>query len=118
MNTDKIYAESIANQYAKKDTSKVVALRKLDRRAKLPSDIFGYSFGVISSLLLGIGMCYGMNVIGGGSTVEYVLGIAVGIIGIVGASVNYPIYKKLRARGMARYANDIMALAREISEKK
>ena len=32
MNTDKIFAEAIANEYAPKDTSKVVALRKLDRR--------------------------------------------------------------------------------------
>ena len=30
MNTDKIYAEQLANEYAPKDTSKVVALRKLD----------------------------------------------------------------------------------------
>ena len=34
MNTDKIFAEAIANEYAPKDTSKVVALRKLDRKAK------------------------------------------------------------------------------------
>lgn len=42
MNTDKIYAESIANEYAPKDTSKVVALRKLDKKAKLPAEIFTY----------------------------------------------------------------------------
>ncbi|WP_278336705.1 hypothetical protein [Dorea formicigenerans] len=35
MNTDKIYAEQLANEYAPKDTSKVVALRKLDAKAKL-----------------------------------------------------------------------------------
>lgn len=34
MNTDKIYAEQLANEYAPKDTSKVVALRKLDAKAK------------------------------------------------------------------------------------
>lgn len=34
MNTDKIYAEQIANEYAPKDTSKIVALRKLDAKAK------------------------------------------------------------------------------------
>ena len=34
MNTDKTFAEAIANEYAPKDTSKVVALRKLDRKAK------------------------------------------------------------------------------------
>ena len=49
MNTDKIYAESIANQYAPKDTSKVVALRKLDRKAKKPSEIFAYTFGILST---------------------------------------------------------------------
>ena len=36
MNTDKIYAEQLANEYAPKDTSKVMALRKLDAKAKLP----------------------------------------------------------------------------------
>ena len=39
MNTDKIYAESIANEYAKKDEKKVVALKKLDKKAKRPSNI-------------------------------------------------------------------------------
>lgn len=37
MNTDKIYAESLANEYATKDTAKVVALKKLDRKTKLPA---------------------------------------------------------------------------------
>ena len=36
MDTDKIYAEHLANEYAPKDTSKVAALRRLDARAKLP----------------------------------------------------------------------------------
>ena len=40
MNTDKIIAESIAKEYAPKDTSKLIALRKLDRKAKLPANIF------------------------------------------------------------------------------
>ena len=40
MNTDKIYAEQLANEYAPKDTSKVVALRKLDAKAKLPANVF------------------------------------------------------------------------------
>ena len=39
MNTDKIYAEQLANEYAPKDTSKVVALRKLDAKAKLPANV-------------------------------------------------------------------------------
>ena len=49
MNTDKIYAEQLANEYALKDTSKVVALRKLDKKAKLPATVFTYTFGIIAA---------------------------------------------------------------------
>lgn len=52
MNTDKIYAESIANEYAPKDNSKIIALRKLDAKAKLPASIFTYTCGIISALVL------------------------------------------------------------------
>ena len=67
MNTDKIYAEQIANEYAPKDTSKVVALRKLDARAKLTATVFTYSFGIAASLIAGVGMCLSMKVIGSGT---------------------------------------------------
>ena len=39
MNTDKIYAEHIANEYSVKKESKVIAFKKLDRKAKLPANI-------------------------------------------------------------------------------
>ena len=39
MNTDKIYAEAIANEYAPKEASKVLALKKLDMKAKSKASI-------------------------------------------------------------------------------
>ena len=117
MNTDKIYAESIAKDYAKKDATKVMQLRKLDRRAKLPASIFTYTFGIISALVLGVGMCLAMKVIGGGATWAVAVGICVGIIGIAGASVNYPLYKRILAKGKEKYASDILRLAEEISDE-
>ena len=116
MNTDKIYAEQLANEYTPKDTSKVVALRKLDAKAKLPATVFTYTIGVIASLIMGVGMCLSMKVIGSGTTAMFVLGIILGIIGIAGISVNYPIYRKLLAKGKQKYAFEIMELAKEISE--
>ena len=116
MNTDKIYAEQLANEYTPKDTSKVVALRKLDAKAKLPATVFTYTLGVIASLILGVGMCLSMKVIGSGTTAMFVLGIILGVIGIAGVSVNYPIYKMLLAKGKQKYALEIMELAKEISE--
>ena len=107
MNTDKIYAEQLANKYAPKDTTKVVALRKLDTKAKLPATVFTYTFGIVTAMVAGVGMRLSMKVIGSGSAAMFVLGMG----------VNYPIYKKLLAQGKQKYAFEIMELAKEISEK-
>ena len=115
MNTDKIYAEAIANEYTPKDTSKVVALRKLDARAKLPAKVFTYTFGVIASLVMGVGMCLSMKVIGSGSTVTTVLGILLGVIGLAAMGLNYPIYTRLLEKSKKKYAFEIVELAKEIS---
>ena len=117
MNTDKIYAEQLANEYAPKDTSKVVALRKLDARAKLPSAVFAYTFGITAALVTGVGMCLSMGVIGSASSVSFGVGVIIGFAGLLGMGVNYPIYKKLLAGGKQKYAFEIMQLAREISEQ-
>ena len=116
MNTDKIWAESIAKDYAPKDSSKIVALKKLDNKAKLPATIFTYTWGIVSALVFGTGMCLAMQVIGSGLA-GMVLGIAVGIIGMIGCGVNYPIYKKMLEKGKAKYAYEIVQLAREIADK-
>lgn len=118
MNTDKIYAQQLANEYTPKDTSKVIRLRKLDKKAKQGANIFAYSFGIFSALVFGIGMCLSMKIIGNGSTALTVLGIIIGIIGIALVSVNYPIYKKLLEKGKKKYAFEIVELAKEISGEK
>ena len=115
MNTNKIYAEHLANEYAPKDDSKVIALRKLDARAKLPATVFTYSVGILSALIAGVGMCLSMNVIGNGSSVSFVLGVIIGLIGLSGMGINFPVYKKMLAKGKQKYAFEIMELAKEIS---
>ncbi len=115
MNTDKIYAESIAKEYAPKENSKVEALRKLDKKAKNPANVFAFTFGIISSLVAGTGMSLAMNVIGG-TTFYMILGIVIGIIGFTCCGINYPIYKKILEKGKSKYAFEIVELAKEISE--
>lgn len=116
MDTDKIYAEHIANKYSKKDNTKVQQLKKLDAKAKRGANIFGYTFGIISALILGTGMCLAMGVIGSGVG-AFVAGIIVGVVGIVGCAINYLIYKKLIEKGKNKYGSDIMRLAKEISDE-
>ena len=117
MNTDKIYAEQIANEYAPKQTSKVKALKRLDAKAKNPANIFAYTFGIICSLVLGFGMSLCMGVIGPNTLLSMVIGVAVGCLGIVGVSVNYYIYKKILERSKSKYAQDIIKLANEIANE-
>lgn len=117
MNTDKFYAEAIANEYAIKDTRKVIQLKKLDARAKLPATIFTYTFGIIAALIFGCGMCLAMNVIGPMSNGTMAIGIVIGIVGMALMGINYPIYKKMLENGKKKYATDIIRLAKEISEE-
>lgn len=117
MNTDKIYAEHLANEYAPKDTSKVVALRKLDARAKRPANIYTYTLGVVSALVFGLGMCLAMGQIGNGTTGSFVGGILIGVLGMAGMGINYPLYRRILENGKKKYAFEIMELAKEISEK-
>lgn len=116
MNTDKIYAEALANEYAPKDTSKVMALKKLDKKAKLPADIFAYTYGILMSLIAGTGMCFSMEVIGSQSPNMMILGIIIGIIGFAGMCITYPLYKKIRENGKKKYAYEIIEIAKEISK--
>ena len=117
MNTDKILAEKIASEYAPKETSKIVALKKLDRKAKEGANIFAFTFGIVMSLVMGSGMSICMGVIGDGSITTFVIGLALGLVGILGVSINYPIYKRLLKVGKLKYGNDIIRLAKEISEE-
>ena len=117
MNTDKIIAEKIASEYAPKKANKVVALKKLDRKATQTAEIFSFTFGIISTLIMGIGMCYSMGVIGENNTTSMIIGIIIGLIGIFGVSINYFIYKKIIAKGKEKYGNDIIRLAQEIASE-
>ncbi len=83
MNTNKIYAEHIANEYAPKQTPKVRALKRLDAKAKNQANIFSFSFGIISSLII---EWHSIN-----DEIRYVIGC----LGLFGVSINYPLYKKI-----------------------
>ena len=117
MKTDKIIAEKIASEYAPKVDRKVIALKKLDRQAKKGAEIFSYIFGTVFSLVLGTGMCFAMGEIGDGSITSMIIGIVIGLVGILGVSINYPIYKKILQKGKEKYGSDIIRLAKEIVEE-
>lgn len=115
-NLDTVYAEKIAEEYSSKKTSKVVALKKLDRKAKQPAEIFTYSYGIIGALILGTGMCLSMGVVGSATLPFMILGVILGIIGIGMVATNYYFYRKLLEKGKQKYAFEIIELAKEITD--
>ena len=99
--------------YTEKEVTKTDELIKLNNRVSLPAYIFAYSFGVVASLILGLGMCLAMQVIGSGIPLM-VLGIVIGVIGIAMVSVNYPIFRGILNSRKKKYASQIIALSDEI----
>lgn len=107
--------QKIKNNYTakSKEQPKLDELRNLDKKVKRPSTIFSYIYGVIGALVLGIGMCLAMEVIGN----LMPLGIVIGLLGIVMVSTTYPIYHKILNRRKTIYADEIIAKSNELLNK-
>lgn len=103
--------EKIKDKYLSKKPSNADKVRELDRKVRRPANIFAYVFGVISSLILGTGMCLSMKVIG--ENLNIGLGIAIGVLGIVLCVVNYYIYKAILKKRKNKYQQQILDLCNE-----
>ena len=118
MNTDKIYAEKIASEYAPKEAGKIVALKKLDALAKRGAHIFAYTFGTASALVFGTGMCFCMEVLPVTGALAMLLGLILGVIGTALMIIAYPIYKKITEARKNKLAPEIIKLSNEILGQK
>ena len=106
------YAQAVRAEYAPKseETNRLEQLKALDGAVRRPAAIFAYTFGILGALVLGVGMCLAMEVIGS----LMPLGIVIGVIGIVMVAVNYPIYKRILSQRKKKYAPEIVALSDEL----
>lgn len=107
------YADKIRRQYAEHETTKMDRLRELDRKVKLPAQIFACIFGVVGALVLGAGMCLAMKVIGD----MMAFGIVLGVVGIGIAVANYFIYSAILKARKRKYAEQVIALSDELLNK-
>ena len=110
---DAIKKKYLPREEKAKELSKLEELKKLDKKVEMTATLWAIAVGVIGTLIFGTGMSMAMQLIGN----SMALGIIIGIIGMAGCAVNYPIYKKMLAKGKAKYAYEIVELAREISEQ-
>lgn len=118
-NDKKFIAEKIRTQYMKQEATELDELRALDSKVKLPANIFAYIFGSISAIIMGIGMSLVMTDIGtllGIAVYAMPVGIVIGVIGLILAVVNYPIYKGILNARKKKYADEIIKLSEKIVE--
>ena len=108
--------QKIRTQYTEKESNEIDALRALDARVKRPANVFAYTFGSLSAIVMGAGMSLVMTDIAAtvGIANPMLWGIAVGVVGMVMAIGNYPIYKRLICARRRRYASEIVALSDKI----
>ena len=75
------------------------------------------ALGTVATLIFGTGLCFAMGAIGGGTKGAMIVGIILGLIGMVGMAVNYPLYQRILANRKRQYAGDILRLASQISNE-
>lgn len=118
-NDQEYLVRKIRTQYTEKKHTQLDALKKLDAKVKRPANIFAYIFGSIGAIIMGCGMSLVMTDIGSiiGLDTTMVPGIAVGIVGMLMAIVNYPIYKGILNKRRSKFAGQIMMLSDKIMKE-
>ncbi len=105
------YVQKVREGYLERRENDFDRLKKLDAKVRRPAEIFTYTFGVLSALVLGVGMCLTMGVLGGGGSALMAAGIVIGVLGIGMASANYFLYRAMLQRRKKKYAKEILRLS-------
>lgn len=100
---------NIRKKYLPKEEDKMEQLRRLDRKSTERGRIIAIIIGVISSLILGIGMCCTMI-----WTDFFAAGVVIGIVGLAGIALVYPLYIHVIAKDRKKLAPQIIALSDEL----
>lgn len=98
----------IREKYLPPEEDKMELLRRLDNGVTQKATMVSLVVGIVSALVLGVGMCCCMvwNI--------FVLGIVVGVIGIAGVAAAYPLYTHITAREREKIAPEILQLTDEL----
>ena len=118
-NDQQFMAQKIRSQYVEKEPGDLDALRELDSKVKRPANVFAYTFGSISAIIMGAGMSLVMTDIGAtiGITSALVPGILVGVVGLGMALLTYPMYKGILNSRKKKYGAEILKLSDKIMNK-
>lgn len=112
-NEQDFLVQKIRTQYTEKEHTELDELKELDSKVKRPANVFAYIFGGISAIIMGSGMSLVMTDIGATLDIAepMLMGIIIGVVGMLLAIINYPIYKGILNSRCKKYADRIIALS-------
>ncbi len=86
---------------------------------KRPANVFAYIFGSIGAIIMGSGMSLVMTDVAETVGIQnpMLYGIVIGIVGMLMAIVNYPIYKGILNARRKKYADSVISLSNKIINK-
>lgn len=100
----------IRQKYLPREESKLDQLRRLDESSAKKGLACSLMLGVAGSLVLGIGMCCTM--VWGNAL--FIPGIIIGLVGIAGVALAYPLNHYLTKKERERLAPEILKLTSEL----
>lgn len=118
-NDKEFLVEKIRSQYAEKEDTALDALKKLDTKVKGPANWIAYIIGSIGAIIMGSGMSLVMTDMAEtlGIAQPMTVGIIIGLIGLLLAVINYPLYQKILVSRRKKYADQIFALSEQIMKQ-
>jgi len=105
--------QCIRQKYLPPEQDKLERLRRLDKSVSRKAMAVSVTAGILSCLLMGVGMC--CCLVWGG--VWFGVGIAVGLAGIAGMALNYPMYTRILRKERERIAPEILRLTDELMQE-
>jgi putative Mn2+ efflux pump MntP len=88
-------------------------LRRLDKSATKTATVAALALGIISALVMGVGMCCTMV----WADKWFVPGIIIGCIGLAGVIAAYPLYNRIAKKHREKIAPEILRLTEELSQQ-
>ena len=115
-NDQEFLVQKIRTQYTEKQHTELDELKALDAKVKKPANVFAYTYGSVSAVVMGTGMSLVMTEIGAsiGLANAMIPGIVIGVVGMGMALSTYPIYKKMLNSRRKKYASEILKLSDKI----
>ena len=106
--------QAIRKKYLPREESKLEELKRLDYTVQSSGMVESLCAGIGGALIFGLGMCLAMQVIGEG-LILIILGILIGIVGMIGMLVAYPVYRKVFEKTKEKHLPRILELTAELS---